>query len=74
MNTFNKVKAWSVIAVTAFLLLFYLWALIDKIQHPNYKNLSWKEYIIIGLFIAPLVLLSILNVIQLRKSRNWNNE
>lgn len=44
---------------SVFLLCLYCFALTDKIRNPEYKNLSYQNYLIIGTI---LIIFTILNV------------
>lgn len=52
------------IMFNVFLFGIYFWALFDKIQNPGYKNLSYKDYVLIGI---GLIFFAVINVVFARK-------
>lgn len=45
--------------VLTLVIFFYLWGVFDKIERPNFKNLDWGTYVIIGLFVLPIYILTL---------------
>jgi hypothetical protein len=69
MKLINRIKASAIIVMTVFMVSMYLYALIDKISHPEYKNASYKEYLFIGFIVLVFVLLSVLNLKEFMQHR-----
>ena len=63
MRKIAKITIIFSIFFNLFLFGFYFWALTDKIQNPEFKNLPLKEYLFIGI---GLIVFAIINVIFAR--------
>lgn len=65
MKTIAKITIIVSILFNIFLFGIYFWALYDKIQNPEYKNLPFKDYTFIGI---GLIVFAIINTILYRKT------
>ena len=63
MRKIAKITIIISIFFNLFLFGIYFWALTDKIQNPEFKNLPLKEYLFIGI---GLIVFAIINVIFAR--------
>lgn len=64
MKFISKIVIIVSILFNIFLFGIYFWALSDKIQNPEYKNLPFKEYIFIGI---GLIVIATINTIFAKK-------
>ena len=64
MKTIAKITIIMSLFFNIFLFGIYFWALNDKIQNPEYKNLPFKDYMFIGI---GLIIFAIINTIFYRK-------
>ena len=55
--------------LTSLLIFIYSIALVEKIQHPSFKNLPTNEFIIIGIFLLVLIFINLKWVFGIFKAK-----
>lgn len=65
MKTIAKITIIVSILFNMFLIGVYVWALYDKIQNPEFKNLPYKDYMFIGIGI---IVFAIINTVFYKKN------
>lgn len=54
--------------VTFFLMILYIVALVDKLRHPQFKNLSMEDYTWLGLIMTVFLVIDIFIIKRLFRS------
>lgn len=69
LNTIKFIGKSILVLLTGILIFAYSIALIEKIQHPSFKNLPTNEFVIIGIILLILIFVNLKWVFGIFKTK-----